>query len=130
MIMAVALDSGPGDVSKFDEAGHGVVCFSQPDVNAIGQIKEFNPSISGLDYIVASQGGGSFYSYHLAEKVWIALGLTPRVLGGDHQKLIFDDLSLPEFGVAEWEVSTEYHYTAIHRSPTLMAKQLFSSWPW
>ncbi|RXZ64246.1 hypothetical protein [Pelagerythrobacter rhizovicinus] len=112
MIMALASDQGPGDLSKYGETGHGVVYFSQPDVHEFGEIREFQPSVSGLDYIVASQGGGSFFAYHLAEKVWIALGLTPRVLGGDAQKLVYDDLSLPEFGVAEGEVSTEYHYTS------------------
>jgi hypothetical protein len=34
------------------------------------------------------------------------------VLGGEQQKLIYDDLSLPEFGVADGETSTEYHYTS------------------
>lgn len=130
MIMALAPDAGPGDVSKFDETGHGVVYFSQPAVNGLGQIKEFCPSVSGLDYIVASQGGGSFYSYHLAEKVWIALGLTPRVLGGDQQKLIYDDLSLPEFGVAEGEVSTEYHYTSKRNVNWSMSNEYLRRYLW
>ena len=130
MIMALDPDSGPGDVSKFDEAGHGVVYFSQPDVTDFGQIREFNPSVSGLDYIVASQGGGSFYSYHLAEKVWIALGLTPRLLGGDQQKLVYDDLSLPEFGVAEGEVSTEYHYTSKRNVNWTMSNEHLRRYLW
>lgn len=130
MIMAVAPDSGPGDISQFDEAGHGVVYFSQPDVDAVGQIKDFAPSISGLDYIVASQGVGSFYSYHLAEKVWIALGLTPRVLGGDQQKLIYDDLSLPEFGVVEGEISTEYHYTSKRNVNWSMSNEYLRRYLW
>jgi hypothetical protein len=130
MIMAIAPDSGPGDISKFHEAGHGVVYFSQPDVNSIGEIKEFCPSISGLDYIVASQGGGSFYGFHLAEKVWIALGLTPRVLGGDKQKLVYDDLSLPEFGVGEGEVSTEYHYTSRRNVNWTMSNEYLRRYLW
>lgn len=60
MIMVLAFGPGPGDVSKSSEAGNGVVYFSQPDVSDLGQIREFDPSVSGLDYIVASQGSGSF----------------------------------------------------------------------
>ena len=41
----------------------------------------------------------------------MTLGLSPRCLGGDLQKVIYDDLSLPEFGVAEGEISTEYFYS-------------------
>lgn len=130
MIMALAPDAGPGVVSQFDEAGNGVVYFSQPDVSSLGGIKEFDPSVSGLDYIVASQGGGSFYSYHLAEKVWIALGLTPRLLGGDQQKLVYDDLSLPEFGVAEGEVSTEYHYTSKRNVNWSMSNEYLRRYLW
>src|SRR3546814_17600106 len=55
MIMALAPDSGPGDVSKFDEAGHGVVYFSQPDVTDPGQIREFNPSVPVLASMASSQ---------------------------------------------------------------------------
>lgn len=130
MITALAPDSGPGDISQFDEAGHGVVHFSQPDVSELGGIKEFSPSVSGLDYIVASQGGGSFYGYHLAEKVWIALGLTPRVLGGDQQKLIYDDLSLPEFGVTEGEISTEYYYTSKRNVNWTMSNEYLRRYLW
>ena len=112
MIMAISPNSGPSVVSEFNETASGVVYSSQPDVSNAGGLQDFDISVSGLDYIVVSNGGGSFYGYHLAEKVWIALGLTPRVLGSDQQKLIYDDLSLPEFGVAEGEVSSEYHYTS------------------
>lgn len=130
MIMALAPDDGPGDISKYDEAGHGVVYFSQPDVRERGGIKEFSPSISGLDYIVASQGNSSFYGYQLAEKVWIALGLTPRVLGGEQQKLIYDDLSLPEFGVAEGETSTEYYYTSKRNVNWTMSNEYLRRYLW
>ena len=67
--------------------------------------------MSGNEYVVASRGDGSYYTYLLAEKVWMALGLTPRCIGGDQQKIIFDDLSLPEIGVAEGEVSNEYYWS-------------------
>ena len=101
MIMALSPEADPASVGKFDETGHGVVYFSQPDIDECGGLKDFNISVSGLDYVVLSQGGGSFYGFQLAEKVSVALGLTPRLLGGDHQKLIYDDLSLPEIGVAK-----------------------------
>ena len=64
------------------EASDGVVSFSTPDVKEQGALVDFIPSVSGLDYIVASWSDGSFYSYNLAEKVWMALGLSPRCLAG------------------------------------------------
>jgi hypothetical protein len=48
----------------------------------------------------------------LAEKVWMALGLSARSLGGEQQRIIYDDLSLPEFGVAEGEITTQYYFSA------------------
>ena len=77
-----------------------------------------------------SQGGGSFYGFQLAEKVLVAHGLTPRLLGGDHQKLIYDDLSLPEFGVAEGEVSTEYHYTSKRNVNWSMSNEYLRRYLW
>ena len=110
MIMALAPTLGPGLFRAIRETGDGVVFFSTPHIDARGGLARFEPSISGLDYIVASRGDGSFYTYDLAEKVWMALGLSMRCVGGDQQRLIYDDLSLPEFGVAEGEISTEYYY--------------------
>ena len=43
MIMALAPDAGPGDVSHFDETGHGVVYFSQPDVSSMGGLRTSRP---------------------------------------------------------------------------------------
>jgi hypothetical protein len=130
MIMALSPDKGPGIVKTFSETGHGVVYFSQPDISECGGLKEFKISVSGLDYVVMSQGGGSFYGFQLAEKVLVALGLTPRLLGGDHQKLIYDDLSLPEFGVAEGEVSTEYHYTSKRNVNWTMSNEYLRRYLW
>ena len=110
MIMALVLKPRLSLLDIPREARNAVVSFSTPDVSEQGGLAEFTPSVSGLDYIVASWGDGYFYSYNLAEKVWMALGLSPRCLGGDLQKVIFDDLSLPEFGVVEGEISTEYYF--------------------
>jgi hypothetical protein len=130
MIMTLSSDSGPGNVRPFNETGHGVVYFSQPDISECGELKDFNISVSGLDYVVMSRGGGSFYGYQLAEKVLVALGLTPRLLGGDHQKLIYDDLSLPEFGIAEGEVSTEYYYTSKRNVNWTMSNEHLRRYLW
>ena len=91
---------------------------------------DFTPSVSGLDYIVASWGNDSFYSYNLAEKVWMALGLSPRCLGGDLQRVIFDDLSLPEFGVAEGEISTEYHFSPKRNVCWTMSNEYLRRYLW
>jgi hypothetical protein len=130
MLMVVSPSSDAMSVSDIHEIGDGVVYFSQPDVRERGQIKEFNLSVSGLDYIVMSNGNGSFYGFHLAEKVWTALGLTPRLVGRDQQKLIYDDLSLPEFGVAEGEVSTEYYYTSTRNVNWAMSNEYLRRYLW
>ena len=130
MVMALDPNSEPGSVADFDETGHGVVYYSQPDISHAGGLKEFNISVSGFDYVVMSQGGGSYYGYQLAEKVLVALGLTPRLLGGEHQKLIYDDLSLPEFGVADGEVSTEYHFTSKRNVNWTMSNEYLRRYLW
>jgi len=110
MLMAVVNDETVGPLVVFDEASSGVVEYSVPAGDEKGCIKTFNPSISGHEYIVAAWGDGSFYTFNLAEKVWMTLGLTPRCVGNDHQRLIYDDLGLPEFDVVEGEISNEFHW--------------------
>ncbi|WP_089361186.1 hypothetical protein [Pseudomonas segetis] len=110
LLMAVVPVGQDVPLEVLDEGASGVVEYSVPAGEVSGCSASFTPSISGYDYIVASWGDGSFYTFNLAEKVWMALGLTPRCVGNEHQSLVFDDLGLPEFGVAEGEVSSEYHW--------------------
>jgi hypothetical protein len=110
MLMAVVPESVESPIPIFDEVGDGVVSFSVPVLGEKGNSDEFHPNISGYDYIVASWGDGSYYTYNLAEKVWMALGLTPRCLGNEQQRLVYDDLGVPEFAIAEGEVASEYHF--------------------
>jgi hypothetical protein len=110
LLMAVVPGADEGPVEVLNEAGDGVVEYSVPVGDRCGCFAEFTPSISGHDYVVAVWGDGSFYSFNLAEKVWMTLGLTPRCVGNDEQRLIYDDLGLPEFGVAEGQVSSDYHW--------------------
>lgn len=108
--MAVVAGVNSQPIEILSEAAGGVVEFSVPFGEEIGCVKDLTPSISGHDYIVASWGGNSSYSYNLSEKVWMTLGLTPRCVGNDEQRLVYDDLGLPEFDVADGEISTDYHY--------------------
>lgn len=112
MIMAAVPETAVAALGVVDETSNGVASFSVPVVDHKGGLAAFAPSISGHDYIVASWGDGSFYSYALAEKIWMSLGLSPRVLGGEQQRIVYDDLSIPEFGVAEGETSTQYYFSA------------------
>lgn len=112
------------------EASNGVVSFSQPDVRERGGLERFDPSVSGFDYIVASRGDGSFYSFSLAEKVWMALGLSCRCLGGEEQRLVYDDLSLPVFGVAEGDVSTEYYFSPKRDVNWVMSNEYLRRYLW
>jgi hypothetical protein len=112
MIMAVVPEDAVPSLCVVREASDGVVSFSVPDVAKRGGLPTFDPNISDYDYVVASWGDGAFFSYALAEKVWMVLGLSSRTLGGAQQRIIYDDLSLPEFGVAEGEITTQYYFSA------------------
>lgn len=109
MVMAV-IANPPEPLASLDETRDGLVERSTPWVEREGALADYVPSISGHDYVVAAWGDNSFYSYHLAEKVWMALGLTARCVGNDRQRLVYDDLSRPEYAVAEGEVSSEFEW--------------------
>ncbi len=130
LLMAVVpgIDGGPFKV--LSEAGHGVVEYSVPFGDTFGCSAEFSPSISGFDYIVAAWGNSSFYSFSLAEKVWMTLGLTPRCVGNDQQRLVYDDLGLPEFGVAEGEVSSDYHWNLKRTVSWRMSNEYLRRYLW
>lgn len=110
MIMASVPEEDAMKIKLLNESTDGVVSFSEPLCDNKGDIADWLPSISGYDYLVASWGNGSFYSYSLAEKVWMALGLSGRTIGNTDQKIIYDDLSLPIIAVAEGEVTNEHYW--------------------
>lgn len=130
LLMAVVpgLDDSPIEV--LSEAGNGVVEYSVPVGDKRGCSAEFSPSVSGHDYVVAAWGDGSFYTFNLAEKVWMTLGLTPRCVGNDHQRLVYDDLGLPEFGVAEGEVSSDYHWNLKRTVSWRMSNEYLRRYLW
>ena len=130
MIMAVVPEEALPSLGVLDEAGDGVVSFSVPDIENRGGLPAFAPAISGHDYIVASWGSSFFYSYALAEKVWMALGLSSRTLGGTQQRIIYDDLSLPEFGVAEGEITTQYYFSAQRDVQWTMSNEYLRRYLW
>jgi hypothetical protein len=130
MIMAVVPEGALASLGVVDEASDGVVSFSVPAIERQGGLPTFDPSISGHDYIVASWGSGSFFSYALAEKVWMALGLSARTLGGTQQRIIYDDLSLPEFGVVEGEVTTQYYFSAQRDVQWTMSNEYLRRYLW
>lgn len=130
LLMAVVPGPDGGPIEVLSEAGHGVVEFSVPFGDTLGCSAGFSPSISGYDYIVAAWGDGSFYTFNLAEKVWMTLGLTPRCVGNDQQRLVYDDLGLPEFGVAEGEVSSDYHWNLKRNVSWRMSNEYLRRYLW
>jgi len=106
------------------------VAYSTPDIGEKGNVRTFAPSVNGHDYIVASWSNGLFYTYNLAEKVWMALGLTPRCMGNELQRMVYDDLRLPEFAVAEGEVSSQYHYKASRNIRWYMSNEYLRKYLW
>ncbi len=130
LLMAVVPCAEVDPIKALDESGSGVVESSVPADDEFGCSADFSPSISGYDYIVASWEGRSFYTFNLAEKVWMTLGLTPRCIGNDQQRLIYDDLSLPEYGVADGEISTDYHYTLKRTVSWKMSNEYLRRYLW
>lgn len=57
--MAVVAGEGSQPIETVREAGDGVVEFSVPIGDKVGYVKNFIPSISGHDYIVAAWSGNS-----------------------------------------------------------------------
>ena len=130
MIMALTDEANTLSLNNFEEVSDGCVSISTPVVDQCGGLAGVTPSISGHDYVVASHGNGSFYGYYLAEKVWMNLGLTPRLVGGDEQRVIYDDLSMPEFGVVEGEVSSTYYYRANRNVSWRMSNEYLRNYLW
>jgi hypothetical protein len=130
LLMAVVPEAERGPIAVLSETGNGVVEFSVPVGDRPGCSARFSPSISGYDYIVAAWGDGSFYTFNLAEKVWMTLGLTPRCVGNDEQRLVYDDLGLPEFGVAEGEVSSDYYWSLKRSVSWWMSNEYLRRYLW
>lgn len=130
MLMAIVQGMDDDPIEVVTEAGNGVVEYSVPFGEKRGCSAEFSPSISGYDYIVAAWGNSSFCSYNLAEKVWMTLGLTPRCVGSDQQRIVYDDLSMPEFGVAEGEVSSDYHWSLNRTVSWKMSNEYLRRYLW
>ena len=128
--MAVVPEDEAEGLGVLDQAGEGVVAHSVPALGGKGQSMDFSPQLSGYDYVVASWGDGSSYTFSLAEKVWMALGLTPRCLGNGEQRLVYDDLGLPEFGIAEGEISMEYHWEAARNVSWRMSNEHLRRYLW
>ena len=110
MIMAVVPEDDVEKLSVLRESSEGVVTYSTPHCTKKGGAWGIDISISGYGYIVASWGASSHYSFFLAEDVWMTLGLKPRLIGDDEQKVIFDEVASPSHGVAQGDVSSEYYF--------------------
>lgn len=130
MTMAVVPERNAENVGVLSETRDGSVSFSIPCITDKGGLYEYSPSISGHDYIVASWKNGSFFSYHLAEKVWMSLGLSARCVGNDTQTLTYDDLSLPMFGIAHGDVSNEYYYAPKKNVSWVMRNDYLRKYLW
>lgn len=110
MIMAVVPEDEVAKLSVLRESSEGVVTYSTPDCTKKGGAWGIDISISGYGYIVASWGSSLHYSFFLAEDVWMKLGLKPRLIGDDEQKVIFDEVTSPSYSVAQGDVSSEYYF--------------------
>lgn len=127
MVMAVVPDNKAAIPVLYS---NGVVAQGVPILGGRGSAQSFAPDVSGYDYIVASWGSSLFFTYNLSEKVWMALGLTPRCIGNEDQRLIYDDLSLPEFAVAEGEVSLRYHFKPSRDVKWFMSNEYLRKYLW
>lgn len=130
LVMAAVSEAAVDTLEMLEADGDGVVVYSVPVLREKGNCAEFAPSVAGHDYIVASWGDGSFYAYSLAEKVWMALGLSASCIGNDEQRLVYDDLGLPEFGVAEGELSAAYYWEVSRNVIWRMSNEYLRKYLW
>lgn len=130
LVMAAVPEAAVDTLEVLEAGSSGVVSYSVPVLREKGGYAEFEPSVSGHDYIVASWGDGSFYTYSLAEKVWMALGLTASCIGNNEQRLVYDHLGLPEFGVAEGEISANYHWEVSRNVIWRMSNEYLRKYLW
>lgn len=110
MTMATIPKEDVDNIKVLQESSNGLVSYSIPDCSSKGSARDYNISISGYKYIVASWGDSSHFSFFLAEDVWMMLGLKPRLIGDTEQKVFFDEVSLPDYGVAKGDVSSDYYF--------------------
>jgi len=129
MLMACVPISDLDQLTVLRESTDGVVEFSTPCCSDLGGLAQFDPNVSGYGYIVASWGG-SHYSYALAEKVWMTLGLSSRGIGNSEQRVIYDDLSVPALGVVEGNLSSEYYFTQSKQTEWTMRNDYLRDYLW
>ncbi|SFQ34225.1 hypothetical protein SAMN03159339_6856 [Variovorax sp. 770b2] len=129
MLMSVVSEEKV-ELGAFKGVMDSLVEYSVPVLREKGGSRAYSPNVEGHDYIVASWGNGSFYTFHLAEKVWMALGLTPRCLGNSEQRLVYDDLRAPVFGVAEGEVSAYFEWKASRNVTWRMSNEYLRKYLW
>jgi len=110
MIMANVPENDITSLGIMNAASSGVVADSVPCCDNKGDLSHVSYSLNRNDYLVASWGGCGFYTYNLAEKVWMTLGLSQRCVGNGNQKIIYDDLSAPLRAVAQGEISNEFFW--------------------
>lgn len=131
MVMATAPEN---DKSSFqlmeDSSAHGLVQFSTPCCDQKGELGDIFYSLDGHDYLVASYGSNNFYTYNLAEKVWMTLGLSQRCIGNEQQKIVYDDLDKPVLTVAQGHISSEYHWKQTRNVTWEMRNDYLRSYLW
>ncbi|MBS0351364.1 MAG: hypothetical protein JSR33_09295, partial [Proteobacteria bacterium] len=111
MVMASVPEKDKNSVWRMKDAtAYGLVQFSTPCCDNKGDLADISYSLDGYEYLVASYGDGSFYTYNLAEKIWMTLGLSPRCIGNEHQEIVYDDLEKPMTEVAKGQISNEYYW--------------------
>lgn len=130
MLMACVPVSDLAKLTVLSESTDGVVELSTPCCSNLGGLTQFDPNVSGYGYIVASWGDGSHYSYALAEKVWMTLGLSSRGIGNSEQRIIYDDLSVPALGIVEGNLSNEYYFTQSKKTEWTMRNDYLRDYLW
>lgn len=130
MIMAVVPEDDVTKLNVLRESSEGVVTYSTPHCTEKGGARGIDISISGYGYIVASWGSNAHYSFFLAEDVWMKLGLKPRLIGDDEQKVIFDEVASPSYGVAQGDVSSEYYFKSKKDVKWTMRNEFLRKYLW
>jgi hypothetical protein len=130
MLMVAVPERKAAQLGVLREASSGIVDNPIRETEAKGALRKYDLTASGYDPIVMTWGSGLFFAYNLSEKVWMSLGLSPRCLGNQNQRVVYDDPAAPEFAVAEGEISSAYHFTASRNVSWTMRNDYLRRYLW
>lgn len=128
-MVAVPASKAP-NLGVLREGAEGVAASGGYIDDKKGLHRKHAPSVSGFDPIVMSWGSGLKYAYNLSEKIWTLLALSPRAIGNDSQRMTYDDLTAPDFDIAQGEISNAHYFESDRNVSWTMRNDYLHQYLW